>query len=94
MGKSSFENQYLNDFVLSDEDKLLQALAKNYHDETESYDLLICSAKNERGVAVPTSNWEFSQINKNAIEVMKRLMAHNPSVNRAKLNKAISKYPY
>ncbi|MDO6426211.1 hypothetical protein Q4489_04265 [Thalassotalea sp. 1_MG-2023] len=92
MDAKTFQQQYLGEFVISEEEKVLHNLAKQYHEETENYDRIVCSARNERGVAVPVNGWELVNINRNAREVKTRLLKENPSVSSGDLNKAISNY--
>lgn len=79
-------------FEPKEQDRLLHALAKEYHDDCELYDRVICSRVNERGIAVPINDYEMRQINRNALAVKNRILKSNPDIDRNMLSKAIQKY--
>jgi len=80
------------DFTPTEKDQRLHILAKQYHEETEAYDQTVCSAKNDRGVAMPIDAYEHGLINRNALKVRKRLFDENPDIGRKELHRAISRY--
>ena len=90
--KSEFSALLYGDFTPTEKDRLLYDLAKQYHEETEAYDQTVCSAKNDRGVAIPIDAYEHGLINRNAMKVLKRLLADNPDIVREELHKAIGRY--
>ena len=89
-----FEKNYIQKFEISNTEKKLIELAKEYHDCCDSYDDRICSGVNRYGESTPRSSVEFQLINSNAQEVRKRI------INKGKLmgfdattvSKAISRY--
>ena len=85
-------NQFLyGEFSYDEKDQGLHELAQQYLEETEAYDQLICSVKNDRGVAIPVDNHEFRLINKNALKVRNRLLKDNPSIHPSELHRVINK---
>lgn len=61
-------------------DNILLQVAMEYHVNCELYDRSICQTRNERGVAIPVSNWEMGMINKNASN--ERMKAHRSAAAR------------
>ena len=80
-------------FTPSEKDHRLHCLAKIYHEETEAYDQTVCSARNERGVAIPIGGYELRLINQNALKVRRRLLNENPDISPRELHNVISRYP-
>ena len=68
--KEQFDAEYLCSFEDTTPQELYE-LGKKYHTICEEYDLSVCSYKNEKGVAVPTNNYEFILINCHAMKVRK-----------------------
>ena len=87
-----FRDMFCGNFNINEKNKLLFGLAKQYHEETEAYDQLICSGQSKRGVSIPTTPYEHSLINRNAQTVLTRLRLEHPEINREELHQAISKY--
>ena len=79
-------------FILTEKDQKLYELAKQYHEETEAYDRIICSRINERGVAIPINDYEYRLVNHNALDVFKRLLDENRGITQNELRMAINKY--
>ena len=79
-------------FTPTERDRLLYELAKQFHDETEAYDLTVCTGRNERGVAMPVGAYERGLIYRNALAVRRRLLDENRDIGREELNRAIGKY--
>lgn len=90
--ESEFSALLYGDFTPTEKDHRLYKLVKQYREETEGYDQAVCSAKNERGVAMPVDAYEHGLINRNALKVRKRLLDENPDIDRTELRKAISRY--
>lgn len=90
--KSDLNALLYGDFTPSKKDQRLHSLAKQYHEETEAYDQKVCSARNERGIAMPIDVYEHRLISRNALKVRKRLLDDNPDIAREELHLAISRY--
>jgi len=60
-------------------EKELWDLAERYHEECELFDQTHCSARNDRGIAVPTTPEETRAISRNAREVLARLCGGTPT---------------
>ena len=89
-----FEENYIQKFEISEREKQLMDLAKDYHDSCDAYDDRICSGKNEYGESTPRTNVEFQLINQNASQVRKRVIEKGLKLgfDRHTVSKAISKY--
>lgn len=68
--KEQFEAEYLCSFENTTPQELYE-LGKKYHTICEEYDQSVCSYKNEKGVAIPTNNYEFVLINRHAMKIRK-----------------------
>ncbi len=66
---------YFAYFTPTEEELKMRELVKKYHELCEAFDQKVCRLKNDRGVAIPTDDWELGQINKNAIEVRKKVFS-------------------
>lgn len=89
-GESNLTLLLHGDFSLTEKDRRLYKLAKQYHDETESYDKSVCSIIDDRGVAMPANIYEQRMINRNALKVRQRLLESNPEIEPSELHRAIS----
>jgi hypothetical protein len=87
-----FYDLYLGKWEPSGRSERLHQIAKQYHEETEAFDQTVCSAVNERGVAMPTTNIELRLININAQKVKRRLIDHNSDIEPSEIGKAIRRY--
>ena len=85
----SFKDLYLCEFAETEQESEIRKLAEQYNKETDDYDSLICSGKNEFGEPVPVNDWEHIKINRNAIRVKREILNKNPWVSPGDLNKAI-----
>ena len=90
--KQEFKSFYMGTWEPSEKDNRLHQIAKQYHEETEAYDKTVCSAVNERGIAIPTNSDEQRSINRNALKVRERLVNQNLDVNSSEIRKAIRTY--
>jgi len=72
----------------------LEPIAKAYHEETEAYDLEVCSGRNDQGVAVPIDGKEYSKIQKNAqlIRKIKINQALELGFSASDFQKAVIRY--
>ena len=59
-----FKKNYIQKFEISEREKQLMDLAKEYHDSCDAYDDRICSGKNEYKESTPRTSVEFNLINK------------------------------
>lgn len=91
--ESDLKRLLYGDFKPTEKDRRLYELAKQYHDETEAYDQTVCSGRTEQGVAMPINPYQFGMINRNAIQVQKRLLKENPDIDTKELLTAIRRYP-
>lgn len=89
-----FEKNYMQKFEISDDEKKLMELAKEYHDCCDSYDDRICSGVNSYGESMPKSNTEYKMINENSARVRKRIILKGGMMGFSgnEVSKAISKY--
>ena len=89
-----FKKNYMQNFEISESDKILMDLAKEYHECCDLYDDRICSGKNQYGESTPRTSAEFQLINTNAQQVRKRVILKGASLgfSREAVSKAISKY--
>jgi hypothetical protein len=73
-------------------ERLLEELAKEYHDRCGAYDKRVCTAISPRtGEPIPANGNQQAAINDNAWRVRKELLAHS-GVTEAELHKAIVAY--
>lgn len=89
-----FEENYIQKFEISEREKQLMSLAKEYHDACDVYDNRICSGKNEYGESMPRTSVEFQLINQNAAQVRKRVIQKGLMLgfDRNTVSRAISRY--
>lgn len=64
-----FADMYLCAFEPSHEGIAAKKLADRYESECESFDMIVCKHRNDRGVAIPVTHDELAAVNKNAIRV-------------------------
>lgn len=92
----NFHKHVLGNFVMSEKDKKLYKLAKQYHEETEAYDQTVCTGQYERGrdgkTAIPINPNERRLCSWNARAVYLKILRENPGLSKAELRKAISSY--
>lgn len=88
----SFEKEYFCIFL--NEDIKLHELAKEYHEQCEAYDKLVCRARTKKGVAMPNSLSEHSLITANAKWLWSVLQkeAENLGYSKDRWSQAVSKY--
>ena len=89
--ESEFIALLYGNFTQTKKDRLRE-LARQYKDETESYDKTVCIGRTERGIAMPIDAYEHRLINLNALNVLKRLLNDNSDILRKELLWAISRY--
>ena len=58
---------------VSDEQRELDRLTTEYHEETEAFDQMICTGRTENGTAVPLGAGELGVINQHARELRTQL---------------------
>ncbi len=92
MDFKSFKDEYNCSFVISEKDRILHEIAKEYHEKTEAYDRVFCSAINDRGIAIPTCGREMRLISINAKEVLAKLLNEYPALDKKEIRKAISNF--
>ncbi|HEY6022310.1 MAG TPA: hypothetical protein VIY48_21370 [Candidatus Paceibacterota bacterium] len=61
------------EWALSNRDMRLHSIAKQYHDECESFDRTVCTGPIRDVEIMPATHKEMALINKNAIQVRKRI---------------------
>lgn len=85
---------YLCKFETTETDKIKYSLAKQYHDETEAYDRLVCTGPARDGCAMPATGAQFQLINTHARQVRDRVMveAELNGISRADMQRAISRF--
>lgn len=74
--------------------KILQDLAKEYHERCEEFDKQNCQFCNEHGIAVPVTPRETWMCSANAMKVRREIMAkaERQNISRGDVQKAISHY--
>lgn len=91
---ADFSKHFQCDFKPSESDNRLHAIAKQYVDETETYDRSVCTGPIGRDGIMPATPYEFALVNRNAIRVMSRLCSLNPGFTRAQIQRAASRTEY
>ena len=72
LSSNIFKMEFLGEFY--DKDIRLWRLAKKYHEETESYDRIVCSGPIRNGAIIPANGRELRMINHNAKRVLKEIL--------------------
>lgn len=92
--KLDMREQYLCKFETTETDNIKYALAKQYHDETEAYDRLVCTGAVREGCVLPATDSQFRLINTHARQVRDRVMAEaeRNGISRPDMQRAISKF--
>jgi len=88
-----FQRFYWGQWEISEDDKYLFDLAKEYHQRTEEYDQFVCTGRTEKGIAMPTASVEMRLINKNALLILHELTErsrHERNITPDRVKKAIS----
>lgn len=82
-------------FEITESNKIRYELAKQYHDETEAYDRVICTGPIRFGHITPATDRQMRLSAKNAHEVRNRIMvaAEGFGINRRDMQRAIANYP-
>jgi len=90
-----FKHEYMCTFAISEKEKTLNELAIRYRDECEAYDKTVCTGGMKYGEIMPSNPSEMRLIDKNARNVLKKLLesevAFNHEINRRELMKEISR---
>ena len=73
MDYDQFQTEYLGTFEPSIPAELCE-MAQYYYEVTESFDQIVCSARSPKGVAIPATGEERLRIERNAREVLCRLL--------------------
>lgn len=69
----TFQQEYLCTFWDSVGEFTLKELARLYHQRTDEWDELICTGRNERGVAIPVTADQRRLVDQNAKRVYSEL---------------------
>ncbi len=72
MSEKEFRTEYQGTFT--DGNKALRELVKNYVDETESYDVTVCTGGQRYGYVLPANGYEMGLISRNAKHVYRRYL--------------------
>jgi hypothetical protein len=70
---NDFQSEYLGEFKITEKDKYLHHLAKEYNLRCESYDRKVCTGQIGRDGIVPATREEMGIISRHARQVMKEL---------------------
>jgi hypothetical protein len=72
--QAAFETYYLSvPYEFSERDRELLEMAELYENTCEAFDRVVCSARTEHGIAIPTTDVELATINRHARHVRQEL---------------------
>ncbi len=94
LGVDKHRKQYEQESRPTEQERKADELAERYHRETEAYDRTVCTGPVVRGSIMPIGPREMAQVNRNAINVRKQIMAEAASagISAEDMRRAIGRH--